>query len=275
MISTIRRTPMLNRSLDRRQVLGLQLALVALLAGGGAGSARAAVSADAARALIVGVGVEVLAVLRNPDLAPPQKFDLLVELLDGPIDLDLIARLILGRHWRTASEAQQAEYLELFRAFALDNLASKLQVYDGQDFEVVGSQSVNERDALVQSLVSGAGQQPLKVDWRVRERGDGNLVAIDVIIEGISLIVTQRSEFSAVIERSGMDGLLAELRQRVLDAARGVPRYAIRKACRLRARPLIRASIGLCRTCRRRTVHVGGAAARWRARRPHAPRPGW
>jgi phospholipid transport system substrate-binding protein len=206
---------MLNRSLDRRQVLGLQLALVALLAGGGAGSARAAVSADAARALIVGVGVEVLAVLRNPDLAPPQKFDLLVELLDGPIDLDLIARLILGRHWRTASETQQTEYLELFRAFALDNLASKLQVYDGQDFEVVGSQSVNERDALVQSLVSGAGQKPLKVDWRVRERGDGDLVAIDVIIEGISLIVTQRSEFSAVIERSGMDGLLAELRQRV------------------------------------------------------------
>jgi len=203
---------MLNRSLDRRQLLGLQLALVVLLAGGGA---RAAVSADAARELIESVGVEVLAVLRNPDLAPQEKFDLLVELLDGPIDLNLIARLILGRHWRTASEAQQAEYLELFRAFALDNLASKLQVYDGQDFEVVGSQSVNDRDALVQSLVSGAGQQPLKVDWRVRERGDGDLVAIDVIIEGISLIVTQRSEFSAVIERSGMDGLLAELRQRV------------------------------------------------------------
>jgi len=203
---------MIHKTIDRRRVLGLQLALVALLAGGGA---RAAVNADAARALIENVGVEVLAVLRNPDLDPQQKFDMLVDLLDGPIDLDLIARLILGRHWRTASEAQQAEYLALFRAFALDNLASKLQVYDGQDFEVVGSQSVNERDAVVQSLVSGAGQRPLKVDWRIRERDDGDLVAIDVIIEGISLIVTQRSEFSAVIERSGMDGLLAELRQRV------------------------------------------------------------
>jgi phospholipid transport system substrate-binding protein len=64
-------------------------------------------------------------------------------------------------------------------------------------------------------LVTGGGRPPLKVDWRIRERGDGDLVAIDVIIEGISLVVTQRSEFSAVIERSGMDGLLAELRQRV------------------------------------------------------------
>ena len=138
----------------------------------------------------------------------------MVELLDGPIDLPLIGRLILGRHWRSASEEQQQEYLELFRAFALDNLATRLHVYDGQDFEVVGAQAVNERDALVQSLVSGAGQQPLKVDWRVRELRDGGLVAIDVIVEGISLIVTQRSEFSAVIERSGMDGLLEELRRR-------------------------------------------------------------
>jgi len=204
---------MLNEPIDRRQVLvGLQLTAVALLAGC---SAQAAVDPAAAQDMIENVGVEVLAVLRNTDLSDQQKFDQLVELLDGPIDLELVARLILGRHWRAASEEQRSEYLTLFRAFALDNLASKLQVYDGQGFEVTGAQSVNERDAVVQSLVSGIGQEPLKVDWRVRELDSGSLVAIDVIIEGISLIVTQRSEFSAVIERNGMDGLLQELRQRV------------------------------------------------------------
>lgn len=205
---------MLHEPLDRRKLLnGLQLALAALWLGGR--TAEAAVSADAARQMIQNVGVEVLAVLRDPALANQQKFHRLVALLDGPIDLEIIARLILGRHWRSASEAQQAEYLELFRAFALDNLASRLHVYDGQDFEIVGAQVVNERDAVVATLVTGGGRPPLKVDWRVRERGDGGLVAIDVIVEGISLIVTQRSEFSAVIERRGMDGLLAELRQRV------------------------------------------------------------
>jgi phospholipid transport system substrate-binding protein len=205
---------MLHEPLDRRQLLnGLQLAIAALLLGGR--SAQAQVSADAARQMIQNVGVEVLAVLRDPALANQQKFDRLVALLDGPIDLEIIARLILGRHWRSASEAQQAEYLQLFRAFALDNLASRLHVYDGQDFEIVGAQVVNERDAVVATRVTGGGRPPLKVDWRVRERGEGDLVAIDVIVEGISLIVTQRSEFSAVIERRGMDGLLAELRQRV------------------------------------------------------------
>jgi phospholipid transport system substrate-binding protein len=204
---------MLNESLDRRQLLnGLQLALVAFLVGGR--GAHAAVDPDAAQQMIQDVGVEVLAILRNHDLSQQQKFDQLVDLLDGPIDLELIARLILGRHWRSASDAQQAEYLELFRAFALDNLANRLHVYSGEDFEIVGSQAVNDRDAVVATRVTGGGRQPLKVDWRVRELRDGDLVAIDVIVEGISLVVTQRSEFSSVIERSGMDGLLAELRKR-------------------------------------------------------------
>jgi phospholipid transport system substrate-binding protein len=206
---------MLHEPLDRRQLLnGLQLAVVALMLAGSSVQAGG-VSATAAREMIENVGVEVLAVLRDLNLDNQQKFDRLVALLDGPIDLEIIARLILGRHWRSASEVQQAEYLELFRAFALDNLASRLHVYDGQDFEIVGAQAVNERDAVVATRVTGGGRQPLKVDWRVRERGDGDLVAIDVIVEGVSLIVTQRSEFSAVIERRGMDGLLAELRQRV------------------------------------------------------------
>jgi phospholipid transport system substrate-binding protein len=191
----------------------LQLAPLALLLGGR--SAPAAVSADAAQQMIQDVGDEVLAILRDGALDNQQKFDRLVALLDGPIDLEIIARLILARHWRSASEAQRVEYVALFRAFALDNLASRLHVYDGQDFEIVGAQAVNERDAVVATRVTGGGRQPLKVDWRVRELDDGSLVAIDVIVEGVSLIVTQRSEFSSVIERSGMDGLLAELRQRV------------------------------------------------------------
>jgi phospholipid transport system substrate-binding protein len=205
---------MLHEPLDRRRLLnGLRLAPVVLLLAGS--RSQAAVSADAAQQMIQEVGVQVLAILRDRGLDNQQKFERLVALLEGPIDLGLIARLILGRHWRSASEAQRTEYLQLFRAFALDNLASRLHVYDGQDFEIVGAQAVNERDAVVATRVTGGGRPPLKVDWRVRERDDGDLVAIDVIVEGISLIVTQRSEFSAVIERSGMDGLLAELRQRV------------------------------------------------------------
>lgn len=206
---------MSTSSFDRRCVLQLLLAAGLLPLGGRAG--RAAPSAADAQRLIEEVSARVLAILSDQGLSDRQKFDALVKVLEQPIDLDLVARLILGRHWRTASETERQEYLELFREYALANLSSKLHLFRGQSFEVTGATVVSDRDALVTSQILNEGQAPLQVDWRLREHADASLVTIDVIVAGVSLVVTLRSEFGAVIERQGFDGLLAELRQRIIQ----------------------------------------------------------
>lgn len=190
--------------------------LVAALVGAAmmAGVAAAAPTSEQARGLVEEVGTDVIEILSDQDLGADEKLARLVDLLEGPIDIDLVARLILGRHWRTASAEQQQEYLDLFRAYALDSIASKLNLYEGQSFDVTSAKVLNERDALVNMRIVSDDRPPLKVDWRLREI-DGALVAIDVIVENVSLVVTQRSEFSSVVERQGMDGLLAELRSRI------------------------------------------------------------
>jgi phospholipid transport system substrate-binding protein len=175
----------------------------------------AAPSAESARALIEKISAEVLTILSDQSRGDRQKFDALVVLLEEPIDLDLVARLILGRYWRAADDGQRQQYLELFREYALANLASKLHLYQGQSFEVTGAKVVSDKDALVTSRILSDGEPPLQVDWRLRQRSDGGLVTIDLIVEGVSLIVTLRSEFASVIERQGFDGLLAELRTRI------------------------------------------------------------
>jgi phospholipid transport system substrate-binding protein len=177
--------------------------------------ADAAPSAESARAMIEEVSGDVLTILSDPSRGDRQKFDALVVLLEEPIDLELVGRLILGRHWRTADDGQRRQYLELFREYALANLASKLHLYQGQSFEVTGAKVVSDKDALVTSRILSDGEPPLQVDWRLRQQNDGGLVTIDLIVEGVSLIVTLRSEFASVIERRGFDGLLAELRQRI------------------------------------------------------------
>jgi phospholipid transport system substrate-binding protein len=202
-----------NSEFDRRRALLVPLAAGAVFVGSPTG--RAASGADAAQSLIEQVSAEVLGILSDQGLSDRQKFNALVEVLSRPIDLDLVARLILGRHWRTANDAQRQEYLELFREYALANLASKLHLYQGQSFEVTGAKAVGEQDALVTSRILDEGQAPLPVDWRLRDDQSGRLVVIDVIVAGVSLIVTLRSEFSSVIERQGFEGLLAELRQRI------------------------------------------------------------
>ncbi len=198
----------------RRRSLLAAVPTLALLSAVGSTSVFAAPSPDDARNLIQTVGTRVLDILRQ-DISQDEKFDQLVILLDGSIDLDLVARLILARHWRTADEAQQAEYLKLFRAYALDSLASKLHIYNGQEFEITDSRPAGKKDAVVRTLIHSPDRPSLHVDWRIREKKDGGLVAIDLIVESVSLIVTQRSEFGAVVERRGIDGLLEELRQRI------------------------------------------------------------
>lgn len=151
-------------------------------------------------------------------------YDDLLSVLDDEADLSLLGRLVLGRYWRQAKPAQRTEYLQLFRRFMLQTFAQRLRQYTGTDmgrsderFQIIASRAVGQRDILVQSRVVPPSSQPLRVDWRLRERADEPVI-IDLIVEGISLLVTQRSEFAAVLERGGIDGLLAELRARVQTA---------------------------------------------------------
>jgi phospholipid transport system substrate-binding protein len=149
--------------------------------------------------------------------------DDLLSLLEEGTDLSLLGQLVLGRYWRQANPRQRSEYLRLFRRYMLQTFVQRLRQYVGSDlgfagerFQIIASRPVGQRDILVQSRVAPPSSQPLRVDWRLRER-PGEPVIIDLIVEGISLLVTQRSEFAAVLERGGIDRLLSELQARVSD----------------------------------------------------------
>jgi phospholipid transport system substrate-binding protein len=210
-------------SFGRRQLIFASAALLTSLLPGRA--ARGLPSAAAAETVVQRLVEQVWQLLAERGDVPDIDRDHLLSVLDEGTDLTLLGRLVLGRYWRDASPVQRTEYLQLFRRYMLQTFIQRLRQYAGTDmshpgerFQIIASRPVGERDILVQSRVAPPTSQPLRVDWRLRER-PGEPVIIDLIVEGISLLVTQRSEFAAVLERGGIEGLIAELRARVTQPA--------------------------------------------------------
>ena len=122
---------------------------------------------------------------------------------------------MLGRYWRQATPEQQAEFVALFKELVMQTMAERMSWYTGQTFEITGAKPVDERDTMVSTrILRPSGKPPILVDWRVREK-DGSFLLIDILAEGVSLVVTQRAEAAEVIGRDGLDGLLGEMRTRL------------------------------------------------------------
>lgn len=135
------------------------------------------------------------------------------KLLNDSFDLDTIGRFVLGRYWKTSTAQQRDEYQKLFRQMVVDVYAKRFGDYKGQKFETRGHRADGEKDTIVTSFIIPAEGPEVQVDWRVRYK-NGRYQIVDVIVEGVSMSVTQRSEFAAVIQRGGGDVqvLLAHLR---------------------------------------------------------------
>ncbi len=139
---------------------------------------------------------------------------------DGPA----ISRFVLGQYWRTATDAQRQDFVALFEAYVVHAYAVRFNEYAGQQLQVIAARPEGDASSLVQSRIAQPnGAPPLKVDWRVGKTANGYKIN-DVVVEGVSMAVTQRQEFASVIQRNGgqIDALLKLLREKAgQSAARG------------------------------------------------------
>ncbi len=173
-------------------------------------------SINAARSFVDIMAKKTVAFLADKSLSEQQKKDQFRTLLFADFDLDAIGRFVLGTYWNRANPAQRQEYLHLFREMISQVWAERFEQYQGQKFELRSARPDGDRDTLVSSVIIPVDNPDVQVDWRVRYK-NGQYKIVDVVVEGVSLSVTQRSDFASVIQRGGGDVgvLLASLREQV------------------------------------------------------------
>ena len=133
------------------------------------------------------------------------------DLLRDGFDLNYIGKLTLGRHWRSASAAQKQEFERVFPEYVLRIYSNRLRERGDETFEVINSVPAGKKDIYIRSEIIRPDGPPVAADWRVRYKNESFKV-VDLKIEGISMVLTQRDEFSSRINKDGFDALLEEIR---------------------------------------------------------------
>jgi phospholipid transport system substrate-binding protein len=196
----------------------LLTAAFVMLAGALAPAIPAAAAADPT-AVISNLGSRALEVL-GKNAPQSQRVARFRELLREDFDVPEISRFVLGRYWNVATEEQRAEFVKLFEEYIALAYSTRLAEYTGETFKVTGSRPEADGAIVSSQILRPAGAAPVKVDWRLIGRNGAYKIS-DVSVDGISMAVTQRSEFASVIQHSGgqVQGLITMLREKTGGSA--------------------------------------------------------
>jgi phospholipid transport system substrate-binding protein len=191
----------------RRVVLSLAVGAAAALA------ALPASAADPAQ-LIQSTAAEAIEIIKTTTPGPARQAAI-QRVLQTKFDLPYMGQQALGANWNKASEAQRARFLKAAESAEARAYSERFGQYGGQTLTVGKVTPRPNGLFIVDSQVSQSNGQPIKLQWEVRDAGQGPRIT-DVKVEGVSMVMTRRSDFNSYIQRNGgtVDPLINELEAR-------------------------------------------------------------
>ncbi|MBE72552.1 MAG: organic solvent ABC transporter [Thalassospira sp.] len=164
--------------------------------------AEVAVETSAAN-VIQSMADQAMNELTDQSLADDVRRKKFVSLMDRYFAMDVVSRFVLGRYWRSISEAEIEEFSVLLQNYLALNYANQFKEFNGEQF-VVGDETQKNKDTFVDSQFVRPDGPPVNIVWRMRVFDDSYKI-IDVSIEGLSMGITQRDEFTSVIQQNNDD----------------------------------------------------------------------
>ena len=130
------------------------------------------------------------------------------------VDFGEATRLAVGRAWNEASPEQRKRLVSEFRNMLVRTYSNAISAYEGQTMKVLPVRmKPGDTEATVRNQFVRGGGKPVAVDYQMRKADDGWKI-YDISVEGVSLVLTYRSEFDAIVKQQGIDGLIKRLAER-------------------------------------------------------------
>ena len=154
--------------------------------------------------------------LTDKSISQNEKESQFGKLFDKNFDVASISRFVLGKYWKQASLDQKKNFIKAFRNYIVKTYSSRFNEYSGEQLTLLNFENEsNPKIFIVHTGLERDDASMIKVDWRIGKKED-RYVILDIIIEGISLAITQRSEFVSVIDQNegNINHLIALLKEK-------------------------------------------------------------
>ena len=152
------------------------------------------------------------------DISKEEKTKLFEDYMLKSVDTQAIAKAVLAQYWRTASPKEKDDFIEAFKDMAIKMTAEKFNMYNGQEVQFFSERPAQGKNQVfVDSTVTNESK-PIQVVWRVRQK-DGEYRILDIIIEGVSMTLNYRNEYTAYLQNHTIQDLIKELKKQAENAA--------------------------------------------------------
>ena len=162
---------------------------------------------------------EVLRILDEKPLQQPgrllERRKLLEKVIGSRFDYREMAKRTLPAKWKTLTEAEQKEFVDLFQSFLSASYADKIEGYSGEQVQYLSERLEGGYAEVRTKIVSDKTEIP--IDYRLMGRA-GEWFVYDVIADGVSLVRNYRGQFDKIIRESGYPDLVEELRKKSKEA---------------------------------------------------------
>ncbi len=185
--------------------------------------------------LVIGLLSTVVAEIRSPEVIIEQTSTQLLDIINQEsdriredvkfvdsivneiivpiIDLQSMAKLILGKHWKTASEQQRTDFIDEFKNMLIRTYAKSVADFGHAKINIIpNAEGQKGKFYRVKTQVTLSGSPPLNVDYVFRQQKDKQWKAFDLVVDGLSMIKNFRSSFSQEIEETSLDALIDRIR---------------------------------------------------------------
>jgi phospholipid transport system substrate-binding protein len=196
--------------------LGSAAAIVLLVLLGVATAAPDAIAEDTSvpRAIVRKTIDDVLAVLSEDGLDKQVKQQRIETIAYAHFDFDTMSKLVLAKNWRRLSDDEKTEFVGEFKMLLSRSYGSRLDRWGDEKVAMVGEQVEPRGDVTVRTRIVGGGFDGAELDYRLRKSKNGEWRAIDVVIEGVSLVSSYRSQFKDAMSSGGAQKMLEQMRQK-------------------------------------------------------------